>query len=415
MHPALRARFRQAVLPAAALFAALLMVLGCARPSRLEVTPGDPEGKGLAPLVDSEPARRLLVDLLTRRTPDPRLAALAPRLLGADLVTARDAPLVDQGRLPDQTQLRALGLEVSLDFAALAFARALGADERSRAVQAAFEQALAEGAARSAEVVRQPGAFPYTVLFAPAWLYRDFPENGADFARQRQLLDRLGVANRLIPSEESGSIEDNAAIIAEAVREAKRAGGDVVLVSTSKSGAEVAHALSRVLAPDETTGVVGWLNAGGALRGTPLADDAVSPPNSWVTRSIFWFTGWRWDGLTSMTTEQSRKRLEGARLPDSIVVLNLVAVPVSGTVGAKLSWTYRTLRRHGPNDGVVLLADAVWPGGTNLVALGADHFLTPLQDDAYGLALLRALDVAIRLGGRPGLVQSGGATEAGGR
>jgi hypothetical protein len=308
-----------------------------------------------------------------------------------------------------------LGLEVSLDFAALAFARALGADERSRAVQAAFDRALQEGPDRADEALRRPGGFPYTVLFAPAWLYRDFPENGADFARQRRLLDRLGIANRLIPSEESGSIEENAAIIAEAVREARRAGGDVVLVSTSKSGAEVAHALTRVLTPEETIGVVGWLNAGGALRGTPLADDAASPPNSWVTRSIFWLARWRWDGLTSMMTGPSRKRLEGARLPDSIAVLNLVAVPVSGTVGAKLTWTYRTLSRHGPNDGVVLLADAVWPDGINLVALGSDHFLTVLQEDAYGMALLKALEVAIRLARPPGLVRSRDATEAVGR
>ena len=395
-------RFRRPAVSAAVLSAACLMVLGCAGSGRLELAPGDPEGQGLASLVDSEPARRLLVDLLARRVPDPRLAALAP--LAAD-----------PGRLPDQTQLRTVGLEVSLDFAALAFARALGADERSRAVQAAFDRALQEGPDRAEEALRRPGGFPYTVLFAPAWLYRDFPENGADFARQRRLLDRLGIANRLIPSEESGSIEDNAAIIAESVREARRAGGDVVLVSTSKSGAEVAHALTRVLTPDETTGVVGWLNAGGALRGTPLADDAASPPSSWVTRSIFWITGWRWDGLTSMMTGPSRKRLEGARLPDSIAVLNLVAVPVSGTVGAKLSWTYRGLRRHGPNDGVVLLADAVWPGGANLVALGSDHFLTVLQEDAYGLALLKAFEVAIRLAGPPALVRSRDATEAGDR
>jgi hypothetical protein len=393
-------RSKPAAVSAAVLAAAVLLVLGCAGPTRLELARGDPEGKSLAPLVDSEPARRLLVDLLTRRAPDPRLAALAPSLLGSDLFGARGAPLApDSNRLPDQARLRALGLEVSLDFAALAFARALGADERSRAVQAAFDRALDDGVARSEELVRRPGAFPYTVLFAPAWLYRGYPENGADFARQRRLLDRLGITNRLIPSEESASVEDNAAIIAEAVREATRAGGEVVLVSTSKSGAEVGHALSRVLTPDETSGVAAWLNAGGALRGTPLADDALRPPNSWIARCVFWVTGWRWDGLTSMTTAASRKRLEGQRLPDSIAVVNLVAVPVSGTVGPKLLWTYRTLRRNGPNDGVVLLADAVWPGGANLVALGSDHFLVALQADAHGLALLRAMDVAIRLAG----------------
>jgi hypothetical protein len=62
------------------------------------------------------------------------------------------------------------------------------------------------------------------------------------------------------------------------------------------------------------------------------------------------------------------------------------------------------LRSDGPNDGVVLLADAVWPGGANLVALGSDHLFTELQEDGPGLALLRALDTAVRLHG----AQAGG-------
>jgi hypothetical protein len=381
---------------AGVLAAAMVFISGCAGPTRLELAPGDPEGKNLAALVDSEPARRLLVDLLARRPPDPRLAVLAPSVFGADLVSAQDAGSAPD-RLPGQAELHELGLKVSVDFAALAFARALGADERSRAVQAAFDQALLDGAAHSADALLRPGAFPYTVLFAPAWLYRAYPEDGAAFDRQQQLLDRLGIANRVIASGETASVEDNAAIIAAAVREASRDGANLILVSTSKSGAEVGLALSRLLAPEETASVVGWLNAGGALRGTPLADSATRPPSSWVTRSIFWITGWTWGGLTSMMTETSRQRLQGARLPESIAVVNLVAVPVSGSVGRKLSWTYRNLRQHGPNDGVVLLADGVWPGGANLVALGADHFFVALQEDVYGLALVRALDLAVRL------------------
>jgi len=101
--------------------------------------------------------------------------------------------------------------------------------------------------------------------------------------------------------------------------------------------------------------------------------------------------------LTSITTATSRERLGGARIPDSIAVLNVVAVPVSGTVGRRLYGSYKLMRRYGPNDGVVLLTDAVWPGGANLVALGSDHLLTELQEDAPGFALLRAVDHAVRL------------------
>jgi hypothetical protein len=45
---------------------------------------------------------------------------------------------------------------------------------------------------------------------------------------------------------------------------------------------------------------------------------------------------------------------------------------------------------------VVLLADTVWPGGANLVILGADHRLALGQDEARELALLRLMAAAAR-------------------
>jgi hypothetical protein len=386
--------------PATVLVVVTLVALGCAG-RRLELVPSEQAGSHLGTLVDSEPARRLLVDLLARRSLDPHLTA--------SLVSARSAdPAADLRGLPDQARLRELAEDVSTDFAALAFARAIGADEKSRTVQAAFDDYLRDGAARSEEALRQPGAFPYTVLFAPAWLYRSHPEVGADFARQRQLLQRLGIPNRLIPNPESASVEDNAAAIAETVREIGCREGALILVSTSKSGAEVALALARLLTPDETTCVAGWLNSGGALAGTPLADAALRPPASWLTNLTLWLRGWDRAGLVSMATGPSRERLEGARLPESIAVINLVAVPMSGTVGGTLYGGYKVLRRYGPNDGVVLLADTVWPGGANLVALGSDHLFSQLQEDTVGLALLRALATAVRLHGATAVGEASG-------
>ncbi len=245
--------------------------------------------------------------------------------------------------------------------------------------------------------LRRPGAFPYTVLFAPSWMYRSHPETGADFAYQRRVLDRLGIVNRLIASRQDASVEENAAAIAAAVRAETRDGKGLILVSASKSGAEAALALSRVLAPEETAPVVAWINIVGALGGSPLADTALRPPTSWVARSVFWLRGWDWASMVSMATEASHERLRGARMPESIAVVNLVAVPLSGTVGATVFWGYKILRRHGPNDGAVLLADTVWPGGINVVALGPDHLFAPRENDAHSLAMLRTIAVAIQL------------------
>jgi hypothetical protein len=373
----------------------MLLLAGCATHGWWDPTL-DPSASEFAEQVDSERARVLLTDLVARGSADSRLATLTSPAISGD--AGRSRP--NAGWIPDQAWLRERADDVSMDFAALAFAQAIGADERSRAVQTAFDQALREGASRSRQVLSERGRFPFTVLFAPAWFYRSHPANGSDFARQRRLLDDLGIAHRLIEPAESGSVEDNAETIADAVRAAGRNKETVILVSVSKSGAEAALALSRVLTPEEARPVAGWVNAAGALLGTPLADAALTPPASWLARFVFWVARWDTAGLISMATEPSRRRLEGARLPEAIAVVNLVAVPVSGSVGAKVVMGYKVLSRHGPNDGVVLLADTVWPGGANIVALGADHLFTSRREAAHDMALLRAVQFAVQLHGR---------------
>ena len=368
------------------------LALGCARPIDLIHT--DSPDSELVALVDSDAARRLLVDVLARRSADARLPAASRSSRVTDLV-ATPPEAGDTDQLPDQALLKKLANRTSMDFAALVFARALATEPRSRAVQAAFDRFLQEGAERSADALRRPGAFPYTLLFAPSWLYQSHPENGSDFANQRRILDTLGVRNRLIESGESDSVEDNAAVIARTIREVGCADSPIVLVSASKSGAEAATALSGLAAQDAAC-VAAWINIAGALRGTPLADSALSVPVRWLARGIFFLSRWNWDALESLETGRSRRRLATLRLPETVTVLNVVAVPVSGSVGYQVYPGYQVLTAHGPNDGVVLLADTVWPRGINVVALGADHLFARWREDAYILAMLRALDLAIR-------------------
>ncbi|HEY3064766.1 MAG TPA: hypothetical protein VGL09_03190 [Methylomirabilota bacterium] len=380
----------------ALLAVAVSCALGCA--GRAVVIGDDLAPRDLRSLVDSDAARDLLADLVAQRSLDPSLEARAPGVARPDILWERRAS-ADAYRpdLPDQTRLRDLARHTSVDFAALSFARALTADAMSRAVQAAFDRFLHDGTDAADELRPRPGVFPYTVLFAPSWMHRTHPETGADFAAPRRLAARLGIRHRVIDTEENASIEDNAVVIAAAIRAARTETGGVIVISASKSGAEVALALTRLLAPEETRHVAAWVNVVGALHGSPLADAGLRPPLSWFTRTVFWVRGWNWDGVASMATDRSRRRLQGARMPESIAVVNVVAIPVSGSVGATVWWGYRLLLRHGPNDGVVLLADTVWPGGANIVAIGPDHLFAPREDDQHSVALMRAIDVAVQL------------------
>src|SRR5262249_28830156 len=373
-----------------------ILVFGCARP--IDLVNSDSPDSELTALVDSDAARRLLADLLARRSADARAPDAAASAHLTDLASSDPQLEGVTGpalRLPDQAFLKKLADRTSMDFAALVFARALTIDSRSRIAQATFDRFLQEGPDRSAAALRRPGAFPYTVVFAPSWLYKSHPETGSDFASQRRLLDKLGIRNRMAESGESDSVEDNAAAIIRTVRETGCDGGPLVLVSDSKSGAEAVKALAG-LTPEEAACVVAWINIAGALRGTPLADSGLRIPVKWIARGIFWLSGWSWDGVESLETTHSRQRLETLRLAETITVLNIVAVPVSGSVGYQVLWGYHVLTPHGPNDGVVLLADTVWPGGINIVGLGADHLLGRWRDDAYVLAMLRVLDAPIR-------------------
>ena len=376
-----------------------ILVFGCARPIDL-MNSHSPDSE-LAALVDSDAARRLLADLLARRSADARAPGAAASSHLTDLASSDpqlEGVTEPAARLPDQAFLKKLAGRTSMDFAALVFARALTIDSRSRIAQATFDRFLQEGPDRSVAALRRPGAFPYTVVFSPSWLYKSHPETGSDFASQRRLLDKLGIRNRMAESGESDSVEDNAAAIIRTLRETGCDGGPVVLVSDSKSGAEAVKALAG-LTPEEAACVVAWINIAGALRGTPLADSGLRIPVKWIARGIFWLSGWSWDGVESLETTHSRQRLETLRLAETITVLNIVAVPVSGSVGYQVLWGYHVLTSHGPNDGVVLLADTVWPGGINIVGLGADHLLGRWRDDAYILAMLRTLDATIRSGG----------------
>src|SRR5258707_15684085 len=91
----------------------------------------------------------------------------------------------------------------------------------------------------------------YKVVFVPGFHYLTDRSSGADFANQRAFFRLLGIRVLLIRSEEDGTVEANAAIIAANFRALRNA--NVIFFSTSKAGPEVALALGKILAPDETT------------------------------------------------------------------------------------------------------------------------------------------------------------------
>ncbi len=350
----------------------LMICSACASVPKVEAS-GAVAGYTFAGPVDHELARAYLQG---RRMP-PALEAQRREYL-------------ETGSVPSRAALAKLSRDYSPDVAALLFLETWSARSEVRRLRKHFELELA--AARQAGIEHAPPNVPsdLLVLFIPGWFYRAHgAETNADFHVQRRLYEKWGVSQQLLALRENGTIEENARLIAQAVRASSR-GHRIVLVSASKSGPEVALALARELRPAETKPVVAWLSIVGAVRGSPIADRVLEPDICWFVNLQLSREGFDLQGLRSLQRWRARKTFQTLRLPPNVRTFSLVAVPLSGNITERGSFGYGVLREYGPSDGMTLLADEMIPGAAPLFFPGTDHFLGKDQR-AWSSAIFRTI------------------------
>jgi hypothetical protein len=215
----------------------------------------------------------------------------------------------------------------------------------------------------------------FVVLVAPGWDYAASGHaTGANFREPRRLAAEFGLESYLVPLPPTGSVETNAQVLAETVRQHVGRGKGILIAGASSAGPAIHLALGSLLAPDERRAVRAWLNLGGILQGSPLVDMALGWPQVWLLDMVAWSQGWNREDISSMSVAHSRGRFAAQRLDADLLVINYLGIPLSGQIGQFASDKYPLLRAQGPNDGLTLLADAVAPGSLTIVAFGRDHF-----------------------------------------
>ena len=340
-------------------------------------------GAGLESAVDSEVARYYLESYLrgirSRPELDARIAA----------TTARHS-----GSLPTRDDLKRISDDFgSIDFAALFFAERVLADECNRKLNRAFARHMAEP--------RRPrGTSRYRVLFVPGWDYVDNgPITGSDFARPRLLATQFGLENELVALPSNGGVEENAQVVAAAIRR-QPPGARLIVAGASSAGPAIHLALAELLGKEERGAVGAWLNLAGILQGTPLIEWLRVPPRGWFTGPIAAWKGWT-EALSSMSMERSRERFARLRLDADILVVNYLGIPLSGSLSPYGIDNYRNFSALGPNDGLTLLPDALAPNGVTLIAPGRDHFLAEDPEiDAKTVAFMSLIVAALESGRR---------------
>jgi hypothetical protein len=362
--------------------AALFLAGGCARPDPRFVVQGEIHGFPFQGTTDSEESQALLQRMLAGSGRGPAAWMHPVRLDQGGLA----APL-------DREALQQLTEQHSHDLATLVFAHQVLSQPSNRRAQSLFLKNLAwiqaEPEVAGRQIARE--AAGYSFLVAPAWLYRSHPGNGADFRRPRQLLESIGIDTRLLDLPEDGIVEENAARIAAALREPGSPGRKRIIVSISKSGGEVALAVGGMLAPEELSDVVAWINIGGLIQGTPIVDAGL---DSWQMPFVrFWFAlhGWNWSAVESMATPIRRNRFATLRFPGHLLIINFIGIPLSGDITLRSRPGHAMLERFGPNDGISLLSDQIVPDGLTVLQPGADHYFDLPDIDLRALALVKSV------------------------
>ncbi len=349
------------------LSSALLSLTACAGlPVR-----GSVGGQTIETRVDLEVARYYLGNYLAGKRSDAVLDERIDRVYQSA-----------NGNLPDRNDLKHLSDEFSVDFAALYLADQIDRTPVNRRFRSAFDQAydytrknLPEGR------VRLPSAAAdYEIMFVPTYLYKRLTFTGADFAAPRAALQQVGFTCHFVETQDDGAVEVNADIVTAAIRAQAQSGRRLIIVSASKSSPEVALALTR-LGLAETGHVAAWINTVGALQGSPVADEGLAPELEYIVGKV------DVAGKDSITTARSRQRFDSFRIPEHVLVVNYFGIPVSGSISFLARRGFFPLRKHGPNDGLLLLSDMIFPGGVTLAELGSDHFLLGAHLEITAVAL----------------------------
>ncbi len=277
---------------------------------------GSVGGQTIETRVDSEVARYYLESYLAGKRTNPELDKRIDRLYQSA-----------NHDLPDRSELKRLSDDFSLDFAALHFADRIARMPSSRRFRDAFyqEYGYVRNALREGRVRLPSAATDYEGVFVPGYLYKRVPATGADFAPSRAALKRVKLTHSFVEIDEDGAIEANADLVVAAIRARAQIGRRLIVISASKSGPEVALALTR-LGPTETRHVAAWVNAVGALQGTPLADKELLPELEDLVGKV------DIAGMNSLTTRRSRRRFNSFRVPQHVLVVNYIGIPLTGSV-----------------------------------------------------------------------------------
>ena len=213
------------------------------------------------------------------------------------------------------------------------------------------------------------------VIIVPGLLYREYPGSGADGRMLIEAARQLGWDYEVISTASTGRLVDNAEVLLRYLE--NNSDRPLVLASISKGGSEIAAAMQLDPLGQHFASVVGWADVCGILHGSP-AIDFISRQRLRTLGFRALFALRRWTFASVLDLRYDGMLAAGFEAPTHINIVHAVGFPAEEDFTlTKLRSLHHQIGPLGPNDGVILLHDALRAPGIVYPVRGADHYMRP--------------------------------------
>lgn len=159
------------------------------------------------------------------------------------------------------------------------------------------------------------------------------------------------------------------------------------MISASKGGLDLIYYLEKLAQKNELQKIHAWVNVGGILKGTLIAEEHCKFPLSVVPAALLALKGKTLEIVGDIRRSSKEKIFQELKFTDSIKVVHLIGVPFQFQVKKEIKSRYNALSDYGPNDGLTLITDTIFPKGMIITEIGLDHYFKDENIDAKTAAL----------------------------
>lgn len=265
--------------------------------------------------------------------------------------------------------------EYSLDVSALYFLYRIYQDSTNYNAFQDFNQIVYHTTPKKQES-RMQKFKKYHFVFVPGFFYKKFPFSGADFKTQRDLFDKYGISYDFIETGEMDSVELNAEEIYNQLQKIQKTKKNIILVSASKGGLEVANVLGKYKSLDS---VIGWISVCGIIRGCPIKEIFNSFPNNIIAPILFNIHKINPEPYKNLDSERRKIEFKYLNISNNILTLHYLGVPMASNVNERIKFRYNLMKGYGANDGSCPVTEQLTDHGIVIADPGLDHYLKDIK------------------------------------